>query len=1086
MLRFICGTAETEKLNEIYRRAKADADLGKKVFILVPEQYSMYAESHLIAALGLSCQDKIRVLTFSRLCNLVFSKMGPLRTKYMDKAGKHIMTRRALQLASGDLKFFKRNLHQHGFTSLVQSAISEFKRYGISPHTLLDTAENTADEKLKMKLSDLSAIYEKFNALVEENHSNTEDNLSLVIPKIDDAVFLHGSVFYLNFFRSFTPTEYELLSHIMKNSELCISLSLDNIDTSSILFSSQQNTYRKLSSIAKNCDIDTSTPVFFNNSSAETHFDDLRHLKENFAAFAPSAFSEKPEHIHILRPTDLRAEVCECAQLIRRLLREKDYTFNDILILTGNMENYELLLPRIFDEYEISYFLDRKLPLTESPFMRMIVSVLEILAYGFSYERIMRFARSGYADISAQDTDIFENYVLAADISHTQWNTTDPWTYNPDPFMFDMNTVNSARDKLVQRIRELEKMFSGRKTAKTICDNIYRWLEQMNTPETVAAKINRFKEESRIEDAEQLRLVWNSFVSVTSQLGEYMNDEYTTFTEFLELFTSACGELSVGMVPPTHDKVLVSPVDMFRSTGCKAVIVLGAVDGIFPRDCNSEGLISDAERLVLEKAGLTLAPDSFARQTEEEFLVYSVLTTAKEQLYIFSPLSDREGKGLKPSEVVLTLRDSLFPLIEDESTNGSCELDLTESREAAFRQLSMKLFETNWNITLLPPLWKTVYHNLSEDKHYKKRLQKLQLMHTSDTSGYSLGPEVAKKLYGLPLTLSVSKLEKYNACAFSFFMRYGLLAQERLLGGLNPTDTGNILHNVLCDYFKAKADEKADYSLIDREQCHREISKLVDELAKTTNENLYTASHYYKYMMLRLKSIAVSTAWKLIKFYAQSEFRPTGFEIGFGENKNYPPYELESTEGKVCLKGFIDRVDSAEIDGKSYISITDYKSSERKLDLDLAEAGIHFQPLIYANALAKNAPDTNVAAMFYLQMNDPLISCPDTPTKEKWEKEMNKAIAAHGIISDIPEVIQGIDKSHGNKDAIHYIECNPKSLLAPEHFERLLSDADKKAAETADRILSGEIEVNPAYVSDFDPCRYCPYGIICQKNNPTK
>ena len=374
---------------------------------------------------------------------------------------------------------------------------------------------------------------------------------------------------------------------------------------------------------------------------------------------------------------------------------------------------------------------------------------------------------------------------------------------------------------------------------------------------------------------------------------------------------------------------------------------------------------------------------------------------------------------------------------------------------------------------------KAAYDHLIDDPIYSHQLEHLHRMYLSKSDDNSLTPDIAKELYGLPLTLSVSKLEKYNACAFSFFMQYGLAAQERMLGGLKSSDTGNILHSVLCDYFKAKAEENADYSTIERDQCFSEIAALVEKAGKDTNENLYSDSHYYRYMMLRLKNIATATAWKLIKFYSQSKFRPTGFEISFGKHGTYPPYDLDTQLGKVSLKGFIDRVDSAEIDGIHNLSITDYKSSERKLDMALAEAGIHFQPLIYANALRRHIPDSQVAAMFYLQMNDPIIGCSAPPDEHTWEKEMSDKIAAHGIIMDDTAVIEGIDKEYANKDAVHYIQCSSKSLLHKDLLEKALTDADKKAAESADNILSGKIEANPAFVSDFNPCKYCPYGSIC-------
>ncbi len=1077
MLNFICGTAESQKLSEIYSRATADAKSGKSVFILVPEQYSMYAESQMLSTLGLSAQNKIQVLTFSRLCNMIFSKMGPLRAEYMDKAGKHIMTRKALQQVQKELKFFTRNLNQHGFSGLIQSAISEFKRYGVSPSDLEGAADKTEDTRLGAKLRDLALIYRQFNILVDESHSNSEDNLSLIIPKISSADFLQGSI-YINFFKSFTPTEYAVIAGLMQKTDVCVALSMPDREDTSGVFSAQLNTFKRLCDTAKAMGIETATPLFVPNQTGLAP--DLKHLRDNFASRTPVAYDGKPENIRIYRPDNFHAEVTACAKLIRKLLREDNYTFNDILILTGNMESYELILPQIFEEYEISYFLDKKTPLTESPLLRMIISVLEILAYGFSYDRVMVIARSGFFPILRRDVDVLENYILAADINHSGWNTYDLWSYNPDPHSFDMEQINSLKSALIHPLLDLSEMFSGRKTVKDICENLYKWLNTLELPHMVSRKIDTLKKDGQTESAEQLRLIWNSFVSVTNQICDYMGEEQTTFTRFYEIFTAACGELSVGMIPPTRDKVVISPVDMFRSTGSKAVIVLGALDGVFPRDYATEGLLSDAERLILEESGLTLAPDTYTQQKEEQFLVYSVLTTATNQLHIFSPLSDRDGKGLKPSEIPVTLKSSVFPDISYETDVSDTETTSVESRESAFRHLSAGLFENDWDISRLSPVQKTILESLENDREYAQRLAKLRAMNCTDAP-VKLTAEMAKKLYGEPLVLSVSKLEKYNACAFAFFLQYGLFAKERMVGGLNPSDTGSILHSVLCDYFKDKSENNVDYGSIDRDRCFAEISALVDKAGQSTNENLYSASHYYKYMMLRLKNIAASTAWKLIKFYSQSDFRPTGFEISFGEKATYPPYPLDTKNGDVSLKGFIDRVDSAEIEGTPYITITDYKSSERHLDMALADAGIHFQPLIYANALRQHLPGTQVAGMFYLQMNDPILRLDDTPTDHEWEMGMNDNIKAHGKILDDPQVINSIDKSHVDKNAIHYFKCDKNSLLEKQLFEASLENADKKAAETADNILDGVIDVNPAHISGFDACQYCPYSSICNE-----
>ena len=1080
MLSFICGTDETSKVHEIYRLARQSASTGKSVFILVPEQYSMYAEQELISALGLSAQNKIQVLTFSRLCNLIFSKMGPLRTKYMDKAGKYIITGRALRMCRNDLMFFKRNVSQHGFTGLIMSAISEFKRYGVSPDVLKSTAENCKDDRLRLKLHDLSIIYEKFNSLLEANHSNSEDNLSLIVPKIPEADFLSG-VFYINFFKSFTPSEYAVLSALMTKTDLCVSLCTPTLHGKSQVFSSQINTYQKLCSLAKENGVSVLPAKFIDNGSSVSGSADLDHLRDNFFSASPQSFMGKPEHIHILRPDNYHGEVTACAALIKRLVRERGYSFNDFLVLTGDITSYQLLIPPIFAEFGISYFLDCKTPIAESPFMRMVISVLEILAYGFSYDRVIKIARSGFFPVSKEETDMFENYILASDITHAHWQNRDAWSYNPDKHMFDMDRVNAIKSCIVHPLLDLADKFSGRKTTKTICNNLYEWLTELDIPTIVSDKIDLYKNASMPNNAQELQMVWNSFVSVTNQICDHMGEDFCTFEEFYQIFVSACGELSVGTIPPTQDKIIISPVDLFRSTGNKVVILLGANDGVFPRDYSTEGIISDSERVLLADAGLTLAPDTYQQQQEEQFLIYSVFAAAKSELYIFSPLSNREGKGLKPSEIIHTLSDVLFPDINSCTEDLSSELIFAESREAAFQQLMLRLFDANWDRSHLSPVFDAVLSYLQKDPVYEPRIARLHQMHLAKSKSDTLSTDVAKRLYGYPLVLSVSKLEKYNACAFSFFMKYGLFAQERLLGGLKSTDTGNILHNVLCTYFKDKSKKNADYSKIQREECINEISALVDTLGSNANENLYTTSHYYKYMMLRIKNIASSTAWKLINFYSQSSFRPTGFEVSFGEHGTYPPYPINSKHGEVYLKGFIDRVDSAETEGKTYLAITDYKSSERQLDMTLAEAGVHFQPLVYANALTKHSPDATVAAMFYLQMNDPMLKFADTPTQEQWEKGMTDNIKAHGIILDDNEVLAAIDRNFEDKDAIHYIKCDKKSLFSAELMTKVLYDAEVKATETADNILEGKISVNPAKISGFDACEYCPYSSICQE-----
>ena len=138
----VYGKAGAGKTEYIFRRAEENIKNKIRTFILVPEQFSMQTERGVISRLGTRAQTYVEVLTFSRLCNLVMSIAGPMRMKYIDGAGKYIVAQRTVQRLEKKLSVFAPNVHQRGFAKIAVSAISEFKRYGVTPDALRAAAES--------------------------------------------------------------------------------------------------------------------------------------------------------------------------------------------------------------------------------------------------------------------------------------------------------------------------------------------------------------------------------------------------------------------------------------------------------------------------------------------------------------------------------------------------------------------------------------------------------------------------------------------------------------------------------------------------------------------------------------------------------------------------------------------------------------------------------------------------------------------------------------------------------------------------------------------------------------------------------
>ena len=1025
MLRMIYGAAGAGQHDMMLREIKTRTAQKKYSYILVPEQFSVSAEREILSVLGMSAQRHVEVISFSRLSNMVLGELGPLRMKYIDGAGRRITISRALNETEAELGYLKRNVHQRGFPAVMEGVISEFKRYGVTPADALETSKRVKDEELKCKLKDIAAVYSKYEELISEKYSDAEDNLSLIAPKIED-FSLNGGMLYIEEFKSFTPVEYKVLGSLMQKIDICLILCTESLKNPPAAFKSAVSTWDKLCNIAQGAGIEISVPTKLESEVKFKERPALAHLKNELFKARPIKYKNQTSEINIYAPKNYYAEVDAASRLISQLCHEKGYRFRDFLILARNPEKYAGIIPLVFESRGINVYLDKRRGIDKKPLMRAIFAAIEIAAHGFSYDRVMSYARSGFSKVSMRDIDIFENYLLAAAPSPRMWHTTDDWLFNPNKRVFDMDEINQIRIRLLGDTMNMLEPLRRSRTVAQICAAIKSWLKTCNIAGIVEAKYKLYEKRGMPYLAEELRQTWNALISILTQLEETMGSCKMKASEFLDLFSAAASGAPVGVSPQTLDEVTFAGADRFRDTSAKVVIIFDMTEGVFPRAGNIEGIISDAEREELMRAGMELAPGASSRPPEEQNLIYRALTAAADSLYLFCPAEDSEGKALSPSPIAVKIRKELF-----------ADMDV-----------------------YVPPYCETV-----------------DLMMNPEAISESISLEMVEKLYGHELMLSASKIERYNACAFSYFARYGLLARPRDISNLEPKDMGSVLHDVLCKYFKQLANDGGDYSAISRNSCFGKIAELTDECARSYDEMLYESSSYYKYMIMKMRRIAQTTAWEIVRFYKNSDFRPLGFEMRIGEGGDIPPINIECASGNIKIVGAIDRADYAEINGKKYISILDYKSYKRKIEDEEVRGGVQIQPLLYSGAItAKDGSEP--AAMLYMQMSDPIIET-NCNEYDEIDSKKHKELRPAGWVMDDPDVISAFDKTFSRTSG-EFVPSKGGRLPREEMYERILN-AEKKIKKSAEGILSGDVSIKPFVSKGFSGCTYCDYAHICRK-----
>ena len=516
MLRWITGLNEPEKESLVYEEIGRRCEKQELTWVLVPEQFSLYMEKEILRRFSFSAQQYVKVISFSRLCNLVLRHKGPLRMRYVDGAGKQILAARTMELLTDKLMVLSRNMKQKGFAKVLAETVSECKRYGVSPQALRFAAEQTEQEDLSQKLFDLSQLYETYDNLLSAQSADAEDNLSLICEKLPFCEFLQGGLYVMHF-RSFTPVEYRALSALMGRMDITVALRYSNRPQYGGLFSPMESVKRNLNRLAEEQGIAVLPEVTVSPQKEDSA---LSYLAARYFDARAKAWEGDSDQVALYETKNTYTEVASAADLILRLCRMYGYRFSDILDLARDMETYRRITPAIFERRGIRVFLDTRRNITAKPLVRLIFGILDILAYGYSYERVMAVAGCGLLPIEQEALDELENYILLTAPTPAVWQA-ETWDYLPGHGTFDLERINRTKNCLFSGVKAMEKEIQGRKTGGEIAGAVLKWLKESGVADTLTERAQKALDSGKPELADEYAQVWNGTLSVLSQIGAH-------------------------------------------------------------------------------------------------------------------------------------------------------------------------------------------------------------------------------------------------------------------------------------------------------------------------------------------------------------------------------------------------------------------------------------------------------------------------------------------------------------------------------------------------------------------------------------
>ena len=1109
-LRFCFGPSGSGKSHRIYEEImqRAAEEPGRNFLIIVPDQFTMQTQKDLVMRSDRDGILNIDVLSFGRLSHRILEEVGTKEMPVLDDTGKSLVLQKVAADLKEQLPAMGSLLHKQGYIHEVKSAISEFMQYGISTQDM-DKLITNAQKRgaLAMKLKDLKTLYRGFQDYIRDHFITTEETLDVLRRSLSKSKILKGSVVVFDGFTGFTPIQNRLIQELMRVcAETIVTVTIGvgedpyKMDGEQKLFHLSKKTVADLEKLAAEAEVERGEDLFVKggpNRFAKAPA--LHYLEQNLFRYQYEPYAGEQQEIHMFEALSPREEVHQTALYIRHLIREQGMTYRDIAVVIGDLEGYASYVETEFGQLEIPCFLDRTRGIVLNPMIEYIKSALQLYIKDFSYDTVFHFLRSGMADISREEIDELENYVIRTGARGYRTYSR-LFTRRTEELQGNAEGSEQAEEKTMERLNRIRQQFmdaveilhmGSQEKAGDYVSHLYDFLEQNQVQQKLLNYQQQFEKEGDLSRAREYAQIYRLVMDLLDQVYELLGEEEISRQEFADILEAGFGEITVGTIPQNVDRIVVGDMERTRLKQVKVLFFLGVNDGSIPKNASKGGIISDMDREFLIESGTEMAPSPRQQMYIQRLYLYLNMTKPSEQLYLSYAKVNSEGKGIRPSYLIDTVR-KLFPAMSVEYPQNRSRLEQIEGRQEGARYLAEELRE--YVEGTLPEEERQdfylMYRAYEADAAGRDLLTRAAFRRYRESG---LSRIVARALYGQQLENSVSRLETYAACACRHFLQYGLSLQEREEFGFEASDMGTVYHAVLENFAGKLAESNLTWWDFTEDFAAKAVKESVEAYAATYGETVLYSSARNEYAITRMSRILTRTVLTLQKHLKQGSFQPDDYELSFRFAEDLDSIHVDLSEDeKMHLQGRIDRIDVAEDAEHVYVKVIDYKSGNRKFDLAALYYGLQLQLVVYMNAAmemeSRKHPDKEIvpAALLYYHIDDPTIETPVELTDEQINEQILAKLRMNGVVNSDPRVVERLDRYMQDKSVVIPVEKKKdgsfsarSGVLSREEMQLISSYVDAKIRSIGREILDGKIAANPYEKGNEEACTYCAYKKVC-------
>ncbi len=1185
-VRFVIGRAGSGKTHycvEALVRESLAHPLGPPLFWLVPEQASFLSERRLMTDPRMAGTFRVRVLGCKRLCRMLAPDLGISIHGELTPVSRRLFLAQALRRCRESLTIFRSAAEQPGFLIPLDAMVAELVQNGQTPaslRTLADQAarEPPADPVLAQKLHDLAIILQHWEEVARAGALDGETLPGLVAEKLRSRAILTDSFIFVDAFSSLNVPEMELLAQLARQARTVTITLLADPHAAAIrnplvgpdemgFFYRTELFYQRLLRAFEKAGVSLEPPLtltgqhrlaapglvwveqrLFADQAAPVPAKNQNVPPDGIPAqiptppetCAPAVAAESPA-IELWSCGNLQEEVLAAARHIQRCAA-RGIRYRRMGLVVGDLSLYEEPIHRIFSARNIPHFIDQRKSLAHHPLVELLRSAVALATGRYTRAEVLALVKTGLAGITPDDAFAMENYMLAHGIDGDDLSQRRRWQALP---------ADSDADPAISQNRQTEQIEAANRARAMLHCGLKAWMERTVNPAHAGtgsqlaagliALLDRLGVKKSLETwmataladgkpelAQIHEQAWKQCRELLSAMRDILASEAMDMAHFGELLWMSLQTLTMGLIPPALDQVLISSAQRSRHPELQMVIVLGAIETRLPQTRPEDPMLDDRQRRLLER----FAPGSVnaggdAGLLESRFFDYVAFTRASRQLVVSWPETDDAGRRTTPSAYIRQLRQ--LPDVSEKNLAGkrlrlpqaAAARDVVEAlldslREASERSLWPGATDTDSQNSLPDQrLAMLAYEWLRERRDPEiKRLIQSGWRGMNRQTIPALRQDPAGQPADRKISLSVSRLSTFAACPLKYFFSYTLGLRERPELALEARDLGQLYHRVLERFYAGVIAELAPDSPVpessrwpnwDEKRLKQRIEAIIREESAILRAELFAAQPEAQAKLRSLRRNLEFLLEAQRRGARKNKLRPVGVEVPFGEFHlaeqaarpperaagipALPALRISLADGRVAeLRGKIDRIDA---DAEGFAIVMDYKhAAETVFNAVKMRAGLDLQLASYILALRQRTPAAITPprpfGAFYQTLTPPWNK--SSANVSYADDQFFAECRPHGFFMNehLDRLAPGMENGGRSAWFRAYIKQDATAArtghdgLPASVFEKLLTVAADTIGRLAEDIHHGRIAPAPYQWRKETACKYCDFKSMCR------